>query len=194
MNQEDKDLNDYLEGNSEVSELYQSTMNQEPPASLDQLIMREAKAAVAQSQRAESKVTKTGKDSFFSRLFNSSWLVPTASLASFAVIAVVIAVLVSSSESNEGDDNIVHITTPSTGTQPVKSSKRKNVGPEGLQTSTHTTKTPATAELWISKINALYKQGKVDAAKTSYALFQKKYPKYPADKLKQALKDTGLIK
>lgn len=192
MNQQDKDLNDYLEGNSEVSELYQSTMNQEPPASLDQLIMREAKAAVARSQGAESKARN--KDGFFSRLFNSSWLVPTASLASFAVIAVVIAVLVSSSESNEDDDNIVHITTPSNGTQPVNSSKRKNVGPEGLQTSTHTTKPPATAELWISKINALHKAGKTEAAKTSYALFQKKYPKYPADKLKQALKDTGLVK
>ena len=44
---EDKDLNEYLEGNSEVSQLYQTTLTQEPSAKLDQLILNAAKSAAA---------------------------------------------------------------------------------------------------------------------------------------------------
>jgi len=198
---EDKDLNQYLKGGTELSQLYQTTMNQEPPSSLDQMILRAAKSAAAKTKASKtSKAPAETKPGFLSRLFNVSWIVPVASLASFAVIAVMVAVLVSSPETggDRDDTNIAQKTKASNGTQMVNSTNEgKKVGSEGLQTVSHMTskssQLPATAALWISKIKSLHKQGKLDAAKTSFSLFQKKHPKYSVDKLKQALKDTGLV-
>ncbi len=188
----EKDLDEYLRGDSEISQLYQSTLNQEPPSSLDKLILSKARAAV---KKTPQRVTEPPKASFFSNLLNA-WLVPTVSLASFAAVAVVVAVLISSPETGiDGDDNNIAARGSSTGTQTVSSVKKgQNIGTEGLQTSSHMTSKSADAEKWIKKIKALYAKGDLDGAKNSFKLFLEKYPKYPTTKLKQALQKTGLLK
>ena len=178
----DKGLQDYLQGSSELSQLYQSTKDQEPPAALDELILREATNAV----KTPAAETDTRKPGLLSRLFSpaNGWLVPAASLASFAVVAVLVAVLISSPETgtDEGSDPIATTNDNNNGTQPVSNTDNGKVN------------IPATAELWLKHIVTLHKAGKTQEAQTNLALFHKKYPKYSSEKLKQALKGTSLVK
>ena len=181
---EDKDLEDYLKGDSEISQLYQSTLDQEPPAHLDQFILEQANAAASKTLRSKAK-TATAREGFFARLFKTAWLVPAASLASVAIIAVMIAVLISSPETgtDKNDNNIAKNRQPATGTMPVNaSSMDKKVADKKVA-----------IEHWIKKIQELHKQGKTREAQNSLELFRKKYPDYSSDKLKQALKGTNLI-
>ncbi len=187
--QADLDLDDYLKGDSEISQLYQSTQDQEPPSRLDDLILSKAKAAVSKTSHKLASESKAG---FFTTLLNN-WLVPTASLASFAVVAVVVAVLISSPETGTDgrENNIVDIIPPS-GTQAVSNTLiGKNIGSEGLQASPHMINS---AEALIKLIKQLHAKGDSKGTKNSFKLFNAMYPKYPSEKLKQALKNTGLIK
>ncbi|VAW78597.1 hypothetical protein MNBD_GAMMA12-3161 [hydrothermal vent metagenome] len=191
--QVDLDLDDYLKGDSEISQLYQSTQDQQPPSRLDDLILGKAKAAVS---KVSHKLAKEPKIGFFTTLLNN-WLVPTVSLASFAVVAVTVAVLISSPETgtDSRENNLAQI-IPADGIKPVSNTTPgkqigKQSGSKGLHASPHMINS---AEALIKLIKQLHSKGDIKGAKTSYKLFNDMYPKYPSNKLKQALKNTGLIK
>ena len=80
MSNPDKDLEDYLNGESDVSNTYRTTMDMEPPKSLDHAILREARNAVKK---------KSGFLSWL-RIGESESLVPAMSFAAIAVIAFMV--------------------------------------------------------------------------------------------------------
>ncbi len=202
MNQDnDRDLEDYLKGDSELSRLYHQDDDLMPPASLDRSIVAAAKAAVGAKQR---------RGGWLARLFDGDWLTPVSSFAMITLMAIAIYMLiVPDSTGPLAPDSAAKKAPPVesvTSEAPQQAMPVKDSAPVAGETeSTHKTLTHVThrtPESWLQHIDKLYRNNETGLATAEFRKFRTAYPAYPVQQVlgrKRALelepgKKTGQIK
>ncbi len=180
----DQELEEYLQGDSELSKRYQQGKELQPPASLDRAILAAAKAAVA-DERGKRK-------GWLARFLDSDWLTPVSSFAMITLMAIAVYMLIVPDPSTStglrpaadmAGKKPVPADTATTEvpkqTLPVKStSTLTDTGKIDHKTLEHVTH--QTPKAWLEHIDKLYQNHKTGLAKAEYRRFKQTYPTYPA--------------
>ena len=189
----DKELEEYLKGDSKLSQLYRVSQDANPPQTLDRSILRAAHKAVQ-------------KKSFWSffQFSQPGALVPATGFAVLALVTFSVLILYKpatpDTTANRSAPNTGHpkpnTSTPTNeGIQWVKSRKSKEGDAERPETQpnrvdpTEKTRRDAIAEnlktnpaLWWEHILDLNKRKQLEEAKFHYRYFMELYPKHPVKK------------
>lgn len=189
--QSDQDLEKYLQGDSELSRIYQENIKDiEPPARLDKMILKSAR----------KQGSKPGIKTWLTQLFGNDWLTPATSSVMVILMAIGVFLLVkpvSDHSDLDSEKDAVAQTksdseetrkSPKDKTVPVKDYSRKKTTKDAyIEKHGHSRNSPSE---WLAHINELYKHNKTDVARVEFVKFRKMYPKYP---VKKVLGDNPVI-
>ena len=177
---EDKVIQDFINGNSELSKLLDIALNQEIPKDLDD----KTKNHILKLMREEKEKNKTTKRWYFPTLITApvSWYIPASIAASVLIVFIVgKALLVGPEiqmydlvETEESDDD-------------QKSSDELSDIPYELANVPASNNDQIEQEDMIDEINQLWHEGKKKEAETMLTEFMKKYSDYPKDELEKKL-------